>query len=67
MHDMHGNPLEKGDTVLVKFVVEETSNTDEFCNVYLRTAEPMFPGDRHDAYWFNAKQTAKVDGSAKAE
>lgn len=67
MHDMNGTPLQKGDTVLVKFVVEETGTSDEFCNVFLRTTEPMFPGDRHDAYLFNAKQVVKVDGSPQTE
>jgi hypothetical protein len=61
MHDRDGKPLAVGDTVTIAFVITDTSATEDYCNVQLQTVEPMFPSNRFDKYWFNAKQTVKVE------
>jgi len=58
MHDKNGTPIAKGSRVIVEFIVEDTSATEEYCNVRLKTVEPFYPDfNRFDSFWFNAKQT----------
>jgi hypothetical protein len=60
-HDKNGAVLQVGDRVTVLCEVKELHLTEDFCNVSLRTVEPMFPGDRHDTLTLNAKQTVKIE------
>jgi len=43
MHDRNGNPLKKGDIVLIEAEVEDLSPTDDYCNVTLKTTDGRRP------------------------
>lgn len=59
-HDKNGVLLQVGDRVIIPAVVKSITMSEEFCNVTLETAEPMFPSDRHDTVTLNAKQVVKA-------
>lgn len=58
-HDQMGNLLEVGDYVMVPARVKEVYQGEEYCNVQLETALPMFPGDTKSGMTLNAKQVLK--------
>lgn len=43
MHDRNGTPLKKGDTVLVEAVITELYESEEYCNVSLKSVEGRRP------------------------
>lgn len=63
MHDKNGNPLKKGDKVLIEAVITETYATDEFCNIQCQTGY----GAENSAYnvhgfvTINSRQVIKDD------
>lgn len=59
-HDKNGALLSVGDRVIIPATIKSITMTEEFCNVTLETAEPMFPTDRHDTITLNAKQIVKA-------
>lgn len=59
MHDKHGKELFEGDHVTLECVVETANTSPDYCNLTLRTVEPMYPSDRHDAVTVNARQVEK--------
>jgi hypothetical protein len=61
MHDKYGKPIQTGDSVIVPCIVESTTEADEYCNVNLKTMEPMFPGNAPSTVVLNARQTVKRD------
>lgn len=59
-HDMLGQELKAGDTVVVEFVVREVSPGEDYCNVLLAAVEPMRPSEQTSIVWLNAKQVMKA-------
>ena len=57
MHDRSGNPLKKGDRVIIEFEIEELSGVEDYCNCKCKSVIPMLPGDQPVTVWFNTKQT----------
>lgn len=58
-HDQNGNLLTVGDYVLVPARVKEVYSGEEYCNVQLETALPMYPGESKSGMTLNAKQVVK--------
>ena len=58
-HDRDGKELKVGDHVLVPCYVKEIHITEEFCNVGLATAQPMYPGTYPSSLSLNSKQVVK--------
>lgn len=56
-HDKNGTLIEKGDYVLVEMLVEDITQSVDYCNVHVKPVIPM-PGE--NAYqggsWLNTKQ-----------
>ncbi len=40
-HDKNGTLVEKGDRVLVEFVVEDVQQSEDYCNLTVKTVLPM--------------------------
>jgi hypothetical protein len=59
-HDANGNVLQVGDEVIVRCKVAEVMIGDEYCNVTLRTLEPMPPYIDGTCVTLNTRQTEKV-------
>lgn len=60
MHDKNGNPLAVGDRITIEAEVIRCDPGEEFCNVQVRTIEPMYPSDRRDTITLNTRQLVKV-------
>lgn len=58
-HDKTGQLLAVGDRVLIECEVAEVYTGTDYCNVQLRTIDPMFPGDNRSVITLNAKQVVK--------
>jgi hypothetical protein len=65
MHDKNGKLLNIGDKVIVECVVENTYATenDGFCNITVKTVEPMFPTEHPTTITFNSKQVISQEES----
>lgn len=61
-HDANGKLLKVGDTVNVRCQVQDIFQTEEYCNLTLKTNLPMFPGTDLTTIVLNAKQVFRVDG-----
>lgn len=59
-HDVNGRPIRVGDRVDVPCVVKTIYPGDEYCNLTLETAHPMYPSDRKDTIVVNARQVVLV-------
>lgn len=55
-HDKNGQLLQVGSKIIIEAEVESITEGEEFCNVTVRTTEPMYPGDAKSAISLNAKQ-----------
>lgn len=62
-HDTNGNKLSVGDLVYVPCVVKAVDATEEYCNVTLETAEPMYPSVYPSTIVLNSKQTVYMGES----
>jgi hypothetical protein len=67
MHDLNGNPINVGDTVMVPCTVKSITGGEEYCNIMVETREVMFPGNIKARINLNARQvlvdvTAGVGG-----
>lgn len=63
MHDRNGNPLKVGDRVALVATIEETSTSEDYCNVKVKvTEEGQDHGPRNvtSTIWVNAKQTELI-------
>jgi len=61
MHDARGKVLRRGDVVMVPCVVVETQETDEFCNLSLKTQIGRRPdGTKEMFYAINSGVVIKV-------
>jgi len=58
-HDKNGQLLQVGDEVYVPARVKEVQTGEEYCNVTLATAEPMYPSQSPSIITLNAKQVVK--------
>ena len=58
-HDKLGQPLAVGDEVVVRCTVTEVQAGTEYCNLQVKTKEPMFPGNDKTTITLNAKQVVK--------
>lgn len=56
MHDINGNPINVGDTVLVPCAVKSVTGGEEYCNIMVETREVMFPGNYKVSIALNARQ-----------
>ncbi len=63
-HDKNGKLLKEGDIVNVPCRVESITAGEEYCNVSLKTIEPMYPGDQCNTITLNAKQVEIVTTDA---
>lgn len=63
-HDLRGNVVEIGQTVTVEFVVTAVHAGDDYCNVSLETALPMFPGSAKMPLTLNTKQVEVVQSAS---
>ena len=62
-HDKNGNPLRRGDEVLVRFRVKQVNQGEDFCNVELESLEHMQPsGPPLTIMAINSRQTELVEG-----
>ncbi len=63
MHDKNGNPIKKGDKVIVEAVVLETYATDTFCNVQLGIGRDAEHGEYNvqGTLTLNAKQVELIE------
>ena len=59
-HDKNGAPLKAGDRVTIEAVVQDVQTGEEYCNVNVKTIEPMFPGNDRTSITLNAKQVVLV-------
>lgn len=64
MHDKNGNPVKKGDKVIIEGVVRETYETEEFCNVQIAIGHDKEHGAHNvqSAVTLNTKQIEVVTG-----
>ena len=60
-HDMNGNELRVGTTVLIPCQVKAIHLTEQYCNVDLETNIPMYPSDNRTTLTLNSKQTIKKE------
>jgi hypothetical protein len=59
-HDKFGQPLEVGDSVLIRATVREITSSPDFYNVKIETTEKMDPTrEAGETVWLNAKQVEK--------
>lgn len=65
MHDANGTELKKGDRVMIECEVTELYETEDFCNVSLRTVRPM-RGDGGTPSDFSAVNTGQLVLLARA-
>lgn len=65
-HDKHGQLLQPGDVVNVPCVVESVVAQDEYCNVTLKTIDPMPPYDVPNTITLNARQVVKQAAAEQA-
>lgn len=63
-HDRNGQPLRVGDEVLVFCKVEQIHVGEEYCNVQLKTIEPMYPGEHSTVITLNGKQIVRLEVAA---
>lgn len=62
MHDRCGNPLAKGDKVIIEAVITELYPTEDYCNVQLQTLHGRRPdGQKETIYSINTAVLDKVD------
>jgi hypothetical protein len=55
-HDKHGNKLNSGDIVIVRFTVKDVYDGTDYCNLSLETVDPMYPGENKTALTLNTQQ-----------
>lgn len=60
MHDKNGEPLAEGDTVTITCVITTCYSCPEYCNVTVKTVEPMPPTDQGTMITLNTKQVEKI-------
>lgn len=60
-HDKNGKVLAAGDEVLIRARVEGVMAGEEYCNVQVRTLEPMPPYEEGDLLTLNTRQVEKVE------
>ena len=63
MHDKNGKPIAKGDKVIIEAVIENTTASDEYCNVTLGIGREQEHGPHNiqATLTVNAKQVEKID------
>jgi hypothetical protein len=59
-HDKNGKALQVGDAVIVRAVVAQVCESPDYCNVTLKTVEPMHPGDLRSSLVLNTRQVEKA-------
>jgi hypothetical protein len=59
-HDKNGELLKVGDKVIVECEVTDVQGHPEFCNMSVKTVEPMFPGNSPTTITLNCKQVVKA-------
>lgn len=59
-HDVYGNEVEAGDSVIVRCRVNEVYPGHDFCNASLETDLPMYPGDSKTGLTVNTRQVELV-------
>ncbi|MCU1285902.1 MAG: hypothetical protein JWO13_2252 [Acidobacteriales bacterium] len=55
-HDKNGALLKVGDEVIIRAKVESLNTGAEYCNVNVKTNEPMFPSDQPTTIVLNTRQ-----------
>lgn len=65
MHDKNGNPIQKGNTVIIEAVIEDTAAGEEYCNVQIGIGKDKEhgPANVQSTLWVNAKQVEVKEGS----
>ncbi len=56
MHDKNGTLLRAGDRVMIECVIDTVTPNVDYCNVSVRTLEPMFPTMSPTSITLNARQ-----------
>lgn len=59
-HDRNGTPLSVGDKVTVEAEVITITQSEEYCNLNLKTTCPMPPYEEGTSLSLNAKQVTKI-------
>lgn len=62
-HDRKGILLNVGDHVVIEATVTEVQPGEEYCNVSVKTVEPMYPGDNKSTITLNAKQVTRTSAN----